>query len=323
MSHVFISYSHDDTDVAFALRYQIEQEAVHALIDRIILSPGDRLGEDLQAAIDNSFAVLVVCTKRSMESQEVCFEWAYAMGKGIPVIPILYESGCKLHSRLRPLIHLDFSETRNRPWTDLLAVLAKKKKEYEPTIGLPRKSGLRKIAFSRQELTDEYSIDAIFKSVKPNSKLIVVARSCEAWAREYLDLQTVADSKSVQIKLAMVDPGIPKEQWMIISDHGIFDIKPTFEKLSQIKIAHTSRGRIELYFLPSSPFYSFVYFENEQGERIGILESGASLPLTQRTTLVFRVSGNEDAVMLDRLLEVYSRIFEGRKPAFSASPPVN
>src|SRR5215211_7447427 len=107
---VFISYARRDEDSALALKSRLEGRGFRVFIDSGALRSGDEWRGRLVSALDGSFALVVVCTRSSVASSEVSFEWAYAMGRSIPVVPLLYESDCPLPERLRPLQRLDFSD---------------------------------------------------------------------------------------------------------------------------------------------------------------------------------------------------------------------
>jgi len=321
MPHTFISYSRDDEDKAFSLDNRLKSAGIETFVDDATLRPGDEWRSTLQSALDSAFAVVVVCTGSSMASHEVSFEWSYAMGQSIPVIPVIYEPDCHLHTRLQVLQHLDFSDPRKRPWHRLRNLLIEARDKYRPTVGFLRKAGIVRIAFSRDELeTAGHTISGILEQAKTGSELIVVARSCEAWARQYRDLQNAANVRSLHIKLAMVDPAIPKERWMIKSDYGQLDVEATLGKLRLIELGPGSKGSIKLYWLPSSPLFSFVHFVNQHNDQVGVLEAGASLPLSERTILIFRSGDTAEGIMLTRLHKMYARVLDGRSPAFVVKP---
>jgi hypothetical protein len=54
----------------------------------------------------------------------VTYEWGYALGYGVRVIPLLLEQA-ELHPRLSVLHHLDFRDTRRAPWTKLFDEIAR------------------------------------------------------------------------------------------------------------------------------------------------------------------------------------------------------
>lgn len=65
-------------------------------------------------------------------SEYVTYEWAYALGAGISVIPILYKQ-TELHPRLAALQYLDFTSFNHRPWDELIrAVTRASSKQVTP-----------------------------------------------------------------------------------------------------------------------------------------------------------------------------------------------
>jgi|GEM_PF-2121842 len=93
MAQLFISYAHADK----------------AHLDRLIewlntndfptnevwydhhIEGGNNWRDEITTAIDESYAMLVLMTANSMDSQYCTYEWAYAMGQGMPVFPLLFE----------------------------------------------------------------------------------------------------------------------------------------------------------------------------------------------------------------------------------------
>jgi CheY-like chemotaxis protein len=63
-------------------------------------------------------------TPQSCESPYVTYEWAFALGKGIRVIPLLLED-CDIHPRLAVLQYLDFRNQRKGPWEELAKEIVK------------------------------------------------------------------------------------------------------------------------------------------------------------------------------------------------------
>ncbi len=316
-NYVFISYASDDSDPALALKGRLRESNINAYVDSSEIRSGDEWRLAIEEALKSAFALIVVCTNRSMESKEVLFEWAYAMGRHIPVIPLIYEKGCVLHSRLQILQHLDFTNPRNRQWDKLVSDLNEANDQYGLTVEYLKKAGILRIAFSRDELGSEYSVSKILDQVKPHSELFVVARSCEAWARQYLDLQNALNGKSLTVKLAMVDPDIPREQWMIKSDYAQLDVDATLGKLRMIALEPNSSGSIKLFCLPSSPLFSFVHFVNQDDSQRGLLEAGASLSLNERTIFVLGPGDAFEGVMLERFYRMHLRMLDGLTPIFT------
>lgn len=118
MAQVFISYKHDDGDFALILKDRIEQAGFDGWIDDN-LQAGEDWREMIDRAIRESMAVVVVLSPESVASEYVTYEWAFALGAGVPVVPVLLKP-TPLHPRLEELQFLDFTNRRARPWTQLI-----------------------------------------------------------------------------------------------------------------------------------------------------------------------------------------------------------
>ena len=122
MSHVFISYAREDIDFAGAVRAKLEEAGLGVWLDTRAIEAGVDWGEEIDRALADAVAVLLVMSPAAKASEYVAFEWAYALGSGARVIPLLYRA-TDLHPRLARLQYLDFSSPLVRPWTELLAQL--------------------------------------------------------------------------------------------------------------------------------------------------------------------------------------------------------
>ena len=119
MRHVFVSYSHDDADFAHILNDQLNQAGFSVWKD-LDLRAGDTWHEEIEDAIRSALAVVLIASERAQASPYVNFEWAFAVGAGIPVLPLLLKTQAdSLHPRLKSLQALDFSNYMLRPWDSL------------------------------------------------------------------------------------------------------------------------------------------------------------------------------------------------------------
>ena len=73
-------------------------------VDREI-EAGTAWREEIDDALESAFAVAVIITPQSMGSAYVNYEWSWALGHGIPVIPLVFEnmSEALIHPRLNAL----------------------------------------------------------------------------------------------------------------------------------------------------------------------------------------------------------------------------
>lgn len=131
MAHVFISYrrTKPDKDFAAQLKEQIEKAGFEAKIDTEFLAPGEDWRESIDSTIRSAFALVVVMTEQARKSEYVTYEWSFAWGNGIKVIPILLEK-TELHPRLAAFQYLDFTDRFFLPWDKLIERLIKLRSEY-------------------------------------------------------------------------------------------------------------------------------------------------------------------------------------------------
>lgn len=102
MTHVFISYSHKDFEQRNSLIEYLTQAEFKLWYDER-LEGGDDWRDEITTAIDEAYAILLVVTENAMNSHYCTYEWAYALGTGAPVIPLIFEdiSVVKIHAPLR------------------------------------------------------------------------------------------------------------------------------------------------------------------------------------------------------------------------------
>ncbi len=119
---VFISYASADSDFAALVARELELNGFKSWLDHeSILAATDWLFE-IDRSIDQSLALLAIISPDSAQSHFVTYEWAYALGRGRCVIPLLLKKA-DYHPRLRVIQYLDFSIPALRPWDELFARL--------------------------------------------------------------------------------------------------------------------------------------------------------------------------------------------------------
>jgi hypothetical protein len=122
MNHIFISHSHEDNDFAENLQNRLREADLTAWRDTDIAG-GEDWREEIDRAIKEAFALLVVMTDEAKRSEYVAYEWAFALGNRVKVVPILLQQ-TTLHPRLESLQYLDFTNRRARPWETLITLLS-------------------------------------------------------------------------------------------------------------------------------------------------------------------------------------------------------
>ena len=120
--HIFISYNHNDGDFAEILINRITEGGFKAWVDAEKLNAGEDWRVDIDQAIKNAFALIVVMTPDAKASEYVAYEWSFAWGAGVKVIPIILKQ-TTLHPRLATLQYLDFTNRLSRPWQKLIEAI--------------------------------------------------------------------------------------------------------------------------------------------------------------------------------------------------------
>jgi HEAT repeat protein len=118
MAHVFISYAHVDADFVALLKLELEKGGLVVWVDSDRLRAGEDWRQGIDDAIQAAFALIAVMSPEAYQSQYVTYEWAFALGIGVKVIPIMLRS-TPLHPRLEAIQYLNFSGRTERPWERL------------------------------------------------------------------------------------------------------------------------------------------------------------------------------------------------------------
>lgn len=107
MGHIFISYNRDDVDSLQILVNELLAKGIKR--DEIWYDADIKAGEHwiphIDAQLADTSCLVVIVTKNSMKSLYVTYEWSFALGNALPIIPLLFKDtyDC-LHPRLR-MIH--------------------------------------------------------------------------------------------------------------------------------------------------------------------------------------------------------------------------
>lgn len=120
MSHVFLSYDHDNHHFADQVTDKLEGKNIKIWQDIHDLRGGDRWADEIDKAISDAYAIIVILTPESEVSSFVTYEWSFAMGKSKLVIPLLFQKCETIHPKLEQFQYLDFSVRFNKPWERLI-----------------------------------------------------------------------------------------------------------------------------------------------------------------------------------------------------------
>ena len=99
----------------------------------------------------------MVVTPESCESKYATYEWAHAIGRGTPVVPIVWKKS-DLHPRLGLLHHLGFIDARVQPWERLFDDLSRKM-VAESTGMCPKPVEMKVL---REEVASQVGIDSSY-----------------------------------------------------------------------------------------------------------------------------------------------------------------
>ena len=130
--HIFVSYKHEEQDFVEMLIHQLQAAGFPVWVDSEQLRAGENWREAINFAIQDSFALILVISPEAKASQYVTYEWAYAQGANIKVIPVLLKDTEKLHPQLEMLQYLDFTDRARPPWDKLMRRLWELQGEQQP-----------------------------------------------------------------------------------------------------------------------------------------------------------------------------------------------
>lgn len=130
MPHIFISYARPDQAFAHALKVRLQAANFEVWTDQDI-PPGQEWQAVIDEAIKASFVVVVVTTPHASRSEYVLYEWSFALGVGLRVIPLLLERTEPTHPRLAALHWVDFVPPAEQKWDGLIALLEQVRAEMK------------------------------------------------------------------------------------------------------------------------------------------------------------------------------------------------
>lgn len=119
---LFVSHSKVDGDFAELLKLKLERDGYSVWIDVDRLGPGVDWRQEIDEGIKNSKALIAVMSPEARESEYVTYEWAFAWGTGVKIIPVMLRQ-TTMHPRLATLQYLDFTNRIARPWSKLLSAV--------------------------------------------------------------------------------------------------------------------------------------------------------------------------------------------------------
>jgi len=226
MKHIFLSYAHEDKNFAQDLNKRLRASHQIPWQDRTNLLGGENYQEAIDDALRTAEALVLIMSPHAARSHYVTYEWAFALGAGVPVIPVVRKLATP-HPKLSTIQSIDFTPPgRGAPFVGLLKALptrSSKLKDGGPEIrakfnlvnGKPDKEGnyfvigvyIEKAPRSAAKVTYEFH-DETFKRGKWYSKSAV--RKFESSVRSDGDSVMTAEirtpgKKSLRLRTSLHD----------------------------------------------------------------------------------------------------------------------
>lgn len=207
MKHVFISYKHDEDSVfAELLITKIKEAGFEAWIDYDQLQVGKNFHTEIDQAIKDSLALIIIMTPAAKISEYITYEWAFALGVGVKVIPILHKD-TERHPRLKMLQSLDFTNSKFFPWSSLINALKVQKQimEQDDATLKTKKSWLTvgKVLLERKEYEEALRAYNEAISLDDNYTAAYIGKS-----RTLSKLKRYQEALAASQRLIQLDPNI-------------------------------------------------------------------------------------------------------------------
>jgi HEAT repeat protein len=115
MSYVFVSYKRENSDLAEQVKKWIADAGLDYWIDQENIYSGERWEKAIDKGILDCFALVVIMTPLARLSDQVTYEWIFALGTGKEVIPLRVDIEYReLHQRMQNLNVLDFHSIKHQ-----------------------------------------------------------------------------------------------------------------------------------------------------------------------------------------------------------------
>ncbi len=120
--HLFISYVRNDTGKEWAVRIQnrLTDKGLPCWRDETDIETGQKWPEQIPSAINKASALILIVSKGLNQSHWVKEEIVQAIELGLPIIPLLVEADIEPLPGTRTFQSIDFTDTADNPWVQLL-----------------------------------------------------------------------------------------------------------------------------------------------------------------------------------------------------------
>jgi TIR domain-containing protein/DNA translocase FtsK/SpoIIIE-like protein len=172
VAHVFVSYAHEDIDFVNDLSRKIAEAGFQSWIDSVQLRAGVDWRAKIGRAIRGSLALIVIVTPDSVPGSEyVRYEWAFALGAGKPVIPVMR----KATDLPAPwdVQYLNFTHYKARPWEELNSQLRELKAASLSSVKSDEtRQPLEEIQTEEEDELYKEAVDLVTRSNKASNSLL-------------------------------------------------------------------------------------------------------------------------------------------------------
>ena len=121
MAHIFVSYKHSDEDDVRELMDHIQKAGFGIWRDKENIDPGSTWRQEINKGIWDAIAVVAVISPEAIKSRYVLYEWAFALGARVPLIPVLIKPTDDIPTWITDIQHVDLTENQ-----DMVNTLIKK-----------------------------------------------------------------------------------------------------------------------------------------------------------------------------------------------------
>lgn len=198
MAHIFVSYAHTDRDFANNLIRQLKRAEFEVWVDHEELHAGVDWRTEIDNAIRDASSMILIVTPEAKMAEYVTYEWAFALGVGLQVIPVLLRPTV-LHPRLEAMQFLDFTDRTARPWGKLtewlketIATQTRTKLKNTQRVAQTRLVRLRKIVKQDGDLTSRNSAIRELGILKDDESIPLLVNILEKSDGQYYGTRTVA-----------------------------------------------------------------------------------------------------------------------------------
>ncbi len=133
-SPAFVSYAREDSDFTMRLVADLKAREANVWLDQLDIRPGRQWDNEVEEALTECGALLVILSPTSVDSRNVMDEVGFALEEGKTVIPVIYRD-CRVPFRLRRVQYIDFTSDYQAALKKLINSLAQE--DLSLAVGAP------------------------------------------------------------------------------------------------------------------------------------------------------------------------------------------